>query len=70
MKNNVCKILHCISALFVLLFVVFLGVDFYYYNPITTSAPYYAYIIVRALEFLLPSLIIFIISEILKRKMK
>ena len=70
MKNNVCKLLYCVCAVLVLAFIVFLGIDFYYYHPIHSSAPFYAYIIVRGLEFLLPAVIIFIISEVIRRKFK
>ena len=70
MKSNICKVLYCVFAVLVIAFIVFLGIDFYYYNPIATSAPFYAYIIIRGLEFLLPAVIVLIICEILKRKLK
>ena len=70
MKSNICKVLYCAFALLIIAFVVFLGVDFYYYHPIHSSAPFYAYIIVRGLEFLLPAVIILIICGILGRKLK
>ena len=69
-KTIVCKILFCVSALLVASFLVFLGVDLYFYKSSFTSFPFYTFVIVRALEFLLPSLIIFVVTMILKRKIK
>ena len=70
MKSNLLKVLYCVFIVLVIAFIVFLGVDFYFYNPISTSAPVYAYLIIRGLEFLLPAVIILIVCEILKRKLK
>lgn len=70
MKNGIIKILYCAFAVLVLAFIVFLGIDFYFYDPISTSAPFYAYLIIRGLEFLLPAVIVLIVCEILKRKLK
>ncbi len=70
MKSNLLKILYCVFAVLVIAFIVFLGVDFYFYDPIATSAPFYAYLIIRGLEFLLPAVIVLIVCEILRRKLK
>ena len=70
MKTIFYKICFVISILLALAFVVFLGIDLYYYNPMTNSAPFDAYIIIRGLEFLLPSLIIFMIGLLIKLKSK
>ena len=70
MKSNLFKVLYCVFIVLVIAFIVFLGVDFYFYDPISTSAPFYAYLIIRGLEFLLPAVIILIVCEILKRKLK
>lgn len=67
-KENYYKFLWGISVLLVLCFVIILGVDYYKYNPIITSAPFYTYIIVRALEFILPGFVIFMIGIVCKRK--
>ena len=68
MKAIIYKILYAVSALLLLLFIVFLCIDLYFYNDMLSSAPFYAYIIIRSLEFLLPSLIIFIVALLLKGK--
>ena len=70
MKSNLFKVLYCVFIVLVIAFIVFLGIDFYFYDPISTSAPFYAYLIIRGLEFLLPAVIIFIISEVVRRKFK
>ena len=70
MKGFFYKICFVISILLAVAFVVFLGIDLYYYNPMTNSAPFDAYVIVRGLEFLLPSLIIFIVGLLMRIKIK
>ena len=67
-KENYYKFIWVLSALLLLGFAIRLGVDYYKYDPITTSAPFYACIIIRALEYLLPSIILFIVGIICKRK--
>lgn len=67
MKNSY-KFIWCVSILLVLCFIIILGVDYYKYNSINNSAPFYIFIFIRILEFILPSFIIFIIGFIYKRK--
>ena len=67
-KENYYKFMWVMSALLLLGFVVRLGVDYYKYNPVVTSAPFYVCIIIRGLEFILPSIIAFIVGIICKRK--
>ena len=67
-KENYYKLIWGISALLVVGFAIRLGADYYKYDPITTSAPFYTYIIVRAFEFILPSILTFIAAAICKRK--
>lgn len=69
-KENIYKVLYVVSALFVLGFLISFGVDAvkYYTNVYIGSAPLYAYLIGRAVEFLLPSVIIFVLGLILKAK--
>ena len=70
MKLNGFTVFYCVAAVLVIAFIVFLGIDLYYYSPMHNSAPFYAYVIVRGLEFLLPAAIVLIICEVLKRKFK
>ena len=68
-KENVYKFLYEVSILLIIGFCIRLGVDYLKYDKITNSAPFYAFIIVRALEFILPSIIIFIVAKIINRKL-
>ena len=61
-KENYYKILYVISAMSLLGFVIRLGADYYKYDYITI--PFY----IRALEFILPGLLIFIAGIICKKK--
>ena len=67
-RENYYKFIWIVSALLILGFVIRLAVDYYKYDPITTSAPFYVNIIIRALEFILPSIIIFIVGIFCRRK--
>jgi len=67
-KENYYKFMWGMSALLVLGFAIRLGADYCKYDPLTTSAPFYACIIVRAFEFMLPSILVFIAGLICKRK--
>ena len=69
-KTNIYKFLYTLSAIFVLGFSVSFGFDAYNYNTYIGSTPLYAYAIIRAVEFILPSIIVLIVGIILKRKLK
>ena len=70
-KEHWHKILFVISALLVAGFAIAFGVDAYKYNNggyVGGSAPLYAYALVRAVEFILPSIITFVAAIICKKK--
>ena len=69
-KENWHKFLFVISALLVVGFAIAFGVDAYKYNTggYLGSAPLYAYALVDAVEYLLPSLAFFIAGLICKKK--
>lgn len=67
-RENYYKFIWIVSALLILGFVISLAVDYCKYDPITTSAPFYVNIIIRALEFILPSIIIYIVGIFCRRK--
>lgn len=67
-KENIYKILYAISAILLIAFVIILGIDYFNYNEINNSAPFYAFILVRILEFVVPSIIIAIIAKVVKKK--
>ena len=67
-KENIYKILYAVSALLILCFAVFFGVDIYHYNTrFMGSAPLYAYALIRAVEFIVPSIIVFVVAIICKK---
>ena len=69
-KENIYKFLYIVAALLVVGFPVAFGVDAYKYNTggYLGSAPLYAYALVDAVEYLLPSLAFFIAGMICKKK--
>ena len=69
-KENWHKFLFVISALLVVGFAIAFGVDAYKYNTggYLGSAPLYAYALVDAVEYLLPSIIVFVAALICKKK--
>ena len=69
-KANWHKFLFIISALLVVGFAIAFGLDAYKYSNggYVGSAPLYAYALVRAVEFILPSIIVFVVAIIFKKK--
>ena len=69
-KKILSLIIFFISLLLILGFIVVLNLDWVTYYSSYSSAPFYTYVIVRGLEFLLPSMILIIIGIILLVKKK
>ena len=67
-KVNRHKFLFGISALLALGFAIHTIVDACRYDSMLTSFPFYAFIIVRAVEYLVPALIVFVVGLICKKK--
>ena len=67
-KKNIHKFIFIISALLILGFAIHTIVDAYRYDSMLTSFPFYAFVIVHAVEYLLPSLIVFIAALIVKKE--
>ena len=69
-KENIYEFLYILAALLVVGFAIAFGVDTYKYNTggYLGSAPLYAYALVDAVEYLLPSLAFFIAAIICKKK--
>ncbi len=67
-KENIYKILYLVSILLIIGFLIRLGVDYFKYDNINNSVPFYMFIIFRVLEFILPSIILFIIGKVIKKK--
>ena len=69
-KKIISLILFFVSLMLILGFVVILNLDRITYYPMGNSAPFYVFILVRCLEFLLPSIIFTIIGIVLLSKNK
>ena len=69
-KKIISLILFFVSLLLILGFIVILNLDWITYYSNYPSAPFYVYIIVRSLEFLLPSTILIIVGIVLLLKNK
>ena len=67
-KKNIYKLLYIASALLTLGFVIHTVVDACRYDSMATSLPFYAFVIVYAVEYLVPGLIVFIAGLICKKK--
>lgn len=66
MKKTIAKILKIISIILAVCFVVLLIIDYIKVYPFG-SAPFYVYILVRAIEFVVPANICYIVSRILNK---
>ncbi len=64
------KLLYVISIIFAAAFCVLVAFDAYKYSTTLNSAPFYVFVYARAIVFLLPSLITFIIGKVLHKKIK
>lgn len=70
-KENIYKILYAVSICLIVVFIIMSGIDYYiYHNTPVNSAPFYLCIISRAAEFIIPSIIVFIIGKALRKKYK
>lgn len=67
-KENSYKFLYVISIFLMIGFAIRIGVDYLKYDNINNSAPFYAYVIERTIEFIVPSIIVFIVAKIAKKK--
>lgn len=67
-KENIYKFLYTVCIFLILGFAIRLGVDYFKYDNINTSAPFYALIIIRVIEFIIPSVIVFIVGKVMKKK--
>lgn len=67
-KENIYKFLYIISIMLIVGFIIRLLIDYIKYDNINNSAPFYNSIIERLFEFILPSMLLFIVAKILKKK--
>ncbi|HOD92289.1 MAG TPA: hypothetical protein PLT91_00565 [Clostridia bacterium] len=69
-KEKWYKFLYVVSGLLAVGFIIRLTVDYIQYNPMEASFPFYATILLRSVEFLLPALIVLIAVIILRKYQK
>ena len=67
-KETIYKILFTISFLLLATFAVTTIIDYINYSTTLNSAPFYVFILVNAIMFILPSIVLAIIGFIIKRK--
>lgn len=67
-KANIHKFLYLVSVLLVVGFAVHTIVDACRYDSMLTSFPFYTFVIVHAIEYLIPSIIVYIVALIVKKK--
>ena len=66
-KENIYKLLYAISIFLIVIFFIRLGMDYYNYYNFNNSAPFYVHILERGLEFIIPSIIVFLVGFFYKR---
>lgn len=66
-KKDIYKLFYLTSILMLIGFFIRMGADYFKYNN-TNSAPFYLFLIERLLEFIIPSIIFYIIGKNLKKK--
>lgn len=67
-KENIYKLLYTVCIFLIIGFVIRLGADYFKYDHINGSSPFYTFIIERLVEFILPSIIVFVVGRIMKKK--
>lgn len=67
-KENIYKFLYAVSIVLIIIFAVTISVDFIKYDEMNNSAPFCAFIIIRVIEFVAPSIICFVVGKIAKKK--
>lgn len=68
MRIKIPMICNIISMLLLIAFVIKSVVDYFQYTTILNSAPFYLWILVNAVFMVVPSIIVFIIGVVVKRK--
>ena len=64
------KVCHSLSVLLVIGFIINTIIDYSRYNSTLNSAPFYLWIIVNAICFIVPAIIVFVVGLVIKKKTK
>lgn len=66
-KKKLSTICNIVSIVLVITFVIKSVINYFQYNPMTNSAPFYVWIITNALFLLIPALLIFTVGYIINK---
>lgn len=69
-KTFLYKLFYIIAIVLAAVFCVMVAIDSYKYTTTLNSAPFYIFVLVRAITFLLPALISFIIGRVIHKKIR
>lgn len=69
-KITLYKIFYIAAIILTAAFCVLVAIDSYRYTNTLNSAPFYVFVLARAVVFLTPALIAFIVGKILHKKSK
>ena len=68
MKKYIPMICYVVSAVLAIIFIIKSIVDYSNYSAIENSAPFSAWVLVNALYFIIPAIIVFVVGLIVKKK--
>ena len=69
-KLNISKLCCVISVLLLIGFVINTILDYGRYNSTLNSAPFYLWVLVNILCFIVPAIIVFVVGLVIKKKQK
>lgn len=67
-KEDIYKFFYTVCIFLIVGFAIILGVDYFKYDNTNNSAPFYIFIIERVVEFIVPSIVVFIVGKVMKKK--
>ena len=69
-KINGVRVCYTLSVMLFLGFIINTIVDYSRYNSTLNSAPFYLWVLVNMLFFIVPAIIVFIVGLVIKKKQK
>lgn len=67
-KKNIRVFCNIISAVLVVIFVIKTIINYFQYDAVITSAPFYVCILINAIFLIIPSIIVYIVGIIIDRR--
>lgn len=68
MKKNLSRIFYFVSTILVAAFVIKSIVDYSHYSNTLNSAPFYVWVMVNALYFIIPAIVVFVVGIVMRKK--